>query len=118
MFGGVLCAAVWTAPLLHAADLGAAWALKKQKICADSEFVVTTGRIRCCLSPDTQGVPKSRLHHTVVTCDPEVVGELLARQDDFPKLWGRQKAEKSLQGFAGDLDAWGYAGGSEWVGAC
>lgn len=51
---------------------------------------------------DTQGVPKSRLHHTVVTCDPEVVGELLARQDDFPKLWGRQKSEKALQGFAGD----------------
>jgi hypothetical protein len=37
----------------------------------------------------------------VFTCDPEVVGELLARQDDFPKLWGRERVENVLQGFAG-----------------
>jgi hypothetical protein len=49
-----------------------------------------------------QGVSPERIQHTVVTCDPEVVGELLARQEDFPKLWGRQKAEKALQAFAGN----------------
>ena len=59
------------------------------------------------LRVSTQGVPAERLHHTIVTCDPEVVGELLARQDDFPKLWGRVKAEVSLQGFAGGLVGWG-----------
>lgn len=26
------------------------------------------------------------------------------RQEDFPKLWGRQKAEKALKGFAGEID--------------
>jgi hypothetical protein len=39
--------------------------------------------------------------HTVLTCDPEVVAELLQRQDVFVKIWGRRKFEKSLQDFAG-----------------
>lgn len=25
----------------------------------------------------------------IMTCDPEVLGELLDRQDDFPKTWNR-----------------------------
>lgn len=42
------------------------------------------------------------LDYAVATCDPEVVAELLARQEDFPKLWGRRKAERSLQAVAGN----------------
>jgi hypothetical protein len=60
-----------------------------------------------------QDIPKDRLHHTVITCDPEIVGEMLARQEDFPKLWGRQKAEKALQGFAGEQEGW--AGRAWWA---
>jgi hypothetical protein len=48
-----------------------------------------------------QGVPPAVLERQVFTCDPQVVGELLARQDDFPKLWGREGFEVVLQGFAG-----------------
>eukprot|EP00882_Tetradesmus_deserticola_P011686 GHRQ01012364.1.p1 GENE.GHRQ01012364.1~~GHRQ01012364.1.p1 ORF type:complete len:311 (+),score=127.78 GHRQ01012364.1:1420-2352(+) len=42
------------------------------------------------------------LDYVVATCDPEVVGELLGRQDDFPKLFGRRKLEQKLQVVAGN----------------
>lgn len=48
-----------------------------------------------------QGAPPRMGEYSVVTCDPEVVGELLARQDTFKKLWGRKKIEKKLTQFAG-----------------
>jgi hypothetical protein len=33
-----------------------------------------------------QDIQPGLLDYTVATCDPEVVAELLARQDDFPKV--------------------------------
>eukprot|EP00775_Hariotina_reticulata_P009541 gene9541-9705_t len=42
------------------------------------------------------------VEHSVLTCDPEVVAELLKRQDVFVKVWGRRKLEKRLQDFAGN----------------
>eukprot|EP00878_Enallax_costatus_P002291 GHUV01002466.1.p1 GENE.GHUV01002466.1~~GHUV01002466.1.p1 ORF type:complete len:1154 (+),score=313.19 GHUV01002466.1:119-3580(+) len=40
--------------------------------------------------------------YAATTCDPEVVAELLARQDDFPKVWGRKAIERRIQTATGN----------------
>lgn len=40
--------------------------------------------------------------NAITTCDPEVIAELLARQDDFPKVWGRESIERRIQTVAGE----------------
>jgi hypothetical protein len=43
--------------------------------------------LRCCgCLCVLQDVQPGLLDYVVATCDPEVVAELLARQDDFPKV--------------------------------
>lgn len=46
--------------------------------------------------------PSGMVDLAITTSDPEIVGELLERQDDFPKLWGREVIERRLQRFAGN----------------
>lgn len=48
-----------------------------------------------------QGALPGMIDQAITTCDPEVVAELLARQDDFPKVWGRESFERLLQTVAG-----------------
>lgn len=48
-----------------------------------------------------QIAPPGMVDYAVTTCDPEVVAELLARQETFPKLWGREVVERALQEVAG-----------------
>ncbi|KAF8059389.1 cypD [Scenedesmus sp. PABB004] len=57
----------------------------------------------CAAGGDTfKEAPPGMVDWAVTTCDPEVVAELLERQPDFPKLWGREAIERALQDVAGN----------------
>jgi hypothetical protein len=45
------------------------------------------------------------LDQAITSRDPAVIAELLARESDFPKLWGREVSERGLSQVAGDLES-------------